>query len=92
MRRGRTDRNPVKRPLNGHHQQNRHHKDHIPRIVVVVTKRPFLPTQMRHDAEVVQGTVLAQVLPDRKLKFEAFPGKIAAEVKGFTSAAKIYER
>jgi len=40
----------------------------------------------------VQGTALAQVLPERKLKFEAFPGKTGAEVKGFTSAAKIYER
>ncbi|MCX6906448.1 MAG: hypothetical protein NTY01_00220 [Verrucomicrobia bacterium] len=48
--------------------------------------------QKRPDADAVQGVVLAQVLPDRKLKFEAFPGKLGAEVKGFTSAAKIYER
>jgi hypothetical protein len=48
--------------------------------------------QKREDADAVQGTVLAQVLPNRKLKFEAFPGKIGAEVNGFTSAAKIYER
>jgi hypothetical protein len=40
----------------------------------------------------VQGVVLAQVLPGRKLKFEAFPGKSGAEVKGFTSAARTYER
>lgn len=48
--------------------------------------------QLRHDADTVQGVVLAQVLPGRKLKFEVFPGKIGAEVKGFTSAAKVYER
>jgi len=39
-----------------------------------------------------QGVVLAQVLPNRKLKFEAFPGKTDAEVNGFTGAAKTYER
>ncbi len=48
--------------------------------------------QRRPDADRVQGTVLAQVLPGRKLKFEAFPGKTAEEVKGFTSAARSYER
>jgi hypothetical protein len=40
----------------------------------------------------VQGTVLCQVLPGRKLRFEAFPGQEAREVKGFTSNAKMYER
>ena len=48
--------------------------------------------QLRHDADTVQGVVLAQVLPGRKLKFEAFPGKSGSEIKGFTSAAKVYER
>jgi hypothetical protein len=48
--------------------------------------------QLRQDADVVQGTVLAQVLPGRKLKFEVFPGKTAPEVKGFTTASTIYER
>lgn len=48
--------------------------------------------QVRHDADAVQGTVLVQVLPNRKLKFEAFPGKVGSEVKGFTSAAKTCER
>jgi hypothetical protein len=42
--------------------------------------------------DTVQGVALAQVLPDRKLKFEAFPGKTGADVNGFTGAAKIYER
>jgi len=40
----------------------------------------------------VQGTALCQVLPDRKLKFEAFPGKRGDEVAGFTTAARLYER
>jgi hypothetical protein len=40
----------------------------------------------------VQSTVLCQVLPGRKLRFEAFPGQEAREVKGFTSNAKTYER
>jgi len=48
--------------------------------------------QMRHDSDEVQGTVLAQVLPGRKLKFEVFVGKAGAEIKSFTSAARIYER
>ncbi|MFN0079841.1 MAG: hypothetical protein ACKVY0_25535 [Prosthecobacter sp.] len=40
----------------------------------------------------VQGTVLVQVLPGRKTKFEAFPGQKGREVKGFTENAKTYER
>ena len=48
--------------------------------------------QMRHDADAAQGVVFAQLLQGRKLKFEVFPGKAADEVKGFTTAAKVYER
>ena len=40
----------------------------------------------------VLGTVLVQLTGDRKLKFEAFPGKRANEVQCFTSAAVTYER
>ena len=40
----------------------------------------------------VQGTILFQVMDGEKLKVEKFPGKSAAEVSGFTSAAHIYER
>jgi hypothetical protein len=40
----------------------------------------------------VQGTVLAQVLPGRKLKFQAFPGLIGAKATQFTDAAQTYER
>ena len=42
--------------------------------------------------DIVRGVVIAQMIGPRKLKFEAFPGKTASEVSGFTSAAKIYER
>jgi len=48
--------------------------------------------QKRQDADQVQGTVLAQVLPGRKLKFEVFPGKLGTEVSAFTEAARFYER
>ncbi len=44
------------------------------------------------DTNQTHGVVLMQVLPDRKLKFEAFPGKAKAEVSNFTDRAKIYER
>ena len=50
----------------------------------------------RHKTEDVReritGVVLVQMLEDRLLKIEAFPGKKAAEVEDFTSAAKLYER
>ena len=38
------------------------------------------------------GTLLVQLVEERKLKFEAFPGQTGSEVKGFTSAARVYER
>ncbi len=40
----------------------------------------------------VVGTVLFQLTDTRKLTMEAFPGKTAAQVTGFTSSAKTYER
>ncbi len=40
----------------------------------------------------VAGVVLVQLLEPRKIKFEAFPEKIASQVEGFTERAKIYER
>jgi hypothetical protein len=40
----------------------------------------------------VQGTTLIQLTGSRTLKFEAFPGKTASEISGFTNAAKLYER
>jgi hypothetical protein len=38
------------------------------------------------------GTVLMQMVGDRELKVEAFPGLIAAQVNGFDSSALIYKR
>jgi hypothetical protein len=40
----------------------------------------------------VWGVALVQMLDDRKIKFEAFPGKNAAQVTGFDSNVIIYER
>jgi hypothetical protein len=42
--------------------------------------------------DTVQGTVLVQALPNNQIKFEAFPGKTAAQITGFTDKAQIYER
>jgi hypothetical protein len=43
-------------------------------------------------SESVEGAIAFQVLPGEKLKVEKFPGKTAAQVSGFTSAAQNYER
>jgi hypothetical protein len=40
----------------------------------------------------VQGVVLLQLMEPRLLKVEVFPGKAAADVTDFTSAARMYER
>ncbi|MAG15693.1 hypothetical protein CMO88_01385 [Candidatus Woesearchaeota archaeon] len=42
--------------------------------------------------ENVNGIVLVQMLEDRKIKFEAFPGKTASRVTKFTENAEIYVR
>ncbi len=42
--------------------------------------------------DMVVGTVLVQIIEQRKIKFETFPGKTASEVDGFTDNAKVYER
>ncbi|MBS3166472.1 hypothetical protein J4444_05095 [Candidatus Woesearchaeota archaeon] len=42
--------------------------------------------------EQVTGVVLVQMLENRKIKFESFPGKTASQVNEFTVKAKIYER
>ncbi len=39
-----------------------------------------------------RGTILVQLLENRRLKVEIFPGKNAAEISGFTSKAKVYYR
>ena len=40
----------------------------------------------------VAGVALVQMISDRKIKLEVFPGKTASQVSGFTENAKIYER
>jgi hypothetical protein len=40
----------------------------------------------------VQGVLLVQLLEGHKLRVEAFPGKSAGDVRGFTDSAAIYER
>jgi hypothetical protein len=40
----------------------------------------------------VIGTVLMQMTAPRELKVEIFPGRTAADVAGFDSAALLYER
>ena len=44
-----------------------------------------------HDGQ-VNGVALVQMLESRKIKFEAFPGKTASQVSGFTNNVKVYER
>ena len=40
----------------------------------------------------VDGVVLAQLIENRRLKFEVFHGKVGSQVNGFSDKAKIYER
>ena len=42
--------------------------------------------------EIVQGVLLVQVLNNKEIKFEVFPGKTTLQVMEFTDNAKIYER
>lgn len=44
------------------------------------------------DSDRVMGTVLVQLISDRKIKFEAFPGKTSSQVSDFSNNVKIYER
>ncbi|HLF36718.1 MAG TPA: hypothetical protein VI520_02165, partial [Anaerolineales bacterium] len=46
----------------------------------------------RSDGSQVRGTVLMQLLADRRLLVEVFMGKRAPQVIGFTNAAVGYER
>ncbi len=40
----------------------------------------------------VQGVVLFQMLGNRRLRVESFPGSTASQVRGFTARAVVYER
>ena len=48
--------------------------------------------EARNYDSTLRGVVLFQLIEDRLLKVETFPGKTAAEVSGFTAAALLYER
>lgn len=55
-------------------------------------RRSFVAGLKAKDDAVVQGVALVQMLENRKLKLELFPGKKASEVQGFTQNALSYER
>jgi hypothetical protein len=48
--------------------------------------------EARNIDEFTYGVVLFQMVDDRRLKVETFPGKNAGQVGGFTESASIYER
>ena len=72
------------------------------RTAMVGCKRSKLNTQAqkalcaKHRKENVdssyEGVVLLQMLEDRLLKAEVFPGKTSDEIENFTSKATVYER
>jgi len=48
-------------------------------------------TARNHDMNVM-GTVLVQMIGDRTIRFEAFPGRKASQVAGFDDRGIMYER
>ena len=46
----------------------------------------------RSDNSRVMGTVLMQLIDDRRLQVEVFMGKRASQVTSFTNAAVVYQR
>jgi hypothetical protein len=52
----------------------------------------YMPHMRTRAGASVQATVLLQLIGDRQLKVEVFPGKTSAEVQTFDSAAQLYER
>ena len=44
------------------------------------------------NSEYVQGVIILQLIEDRRLKVEIFPGKTANELNGFTDNFKFYVR
>lgn len=59
--------------------------------MIAVGPDPTKSIEVRNNDE-VQGTVLFELLEERKLKMEIFPGMIADEVSNFTDDALIYFR
>ncbi len=56
------------------------------------TRTHFAKLMSTEPSTVIEGTVLVQMLEDRKIKLETFPGQSTSQVEGFTSGAKIYVR
>lgn len=54
--------------------------------------RPSSPRPFEDADNIVQGTLLLQLLPNRKLRVESFPGVTAEDVGGFTENSIRYER
>ena len=52
----------------------------------------YIPNIRTRAGTPARGTVLMQLIGERQLKVEAFPGITAAQVSGFDSGALIYER
>jgi len=56
----------------------------------VLDRGPFLFEERLLDGDAER--VWFQLVDDRTLKVETFPGKTASQVEGFTASALIYER
>ena len=54
--------------------------------------RLFAQHMTNNVPEPIVGVLLVQMVEDRLLKAEAFPGKVAVEIEDFTAAARLYER
>jgi len=48
--------------------------------------------EARNDDRSTHGIVMFELLDNTTLRVETFPGATAAEVDGFTDAARLYER
>lgn len=48
--------------------------------------------KIKPNEQMMAGTVLFQVLENRRLKMETFPGQKASEVNGFSEKVKVYQR
>ncbi len=54
--------------------------------------RSFLPHIRTRAGTSVMATVLFQLVSDRQLKVEIFPGRTVAQIQGFDASALVYER
>lgn len=64
----------------------------VVKVELTMATRPSGADPFVDSDERVLAVMLVQLLDERKLRVELFPGKTAADVKGFTSAARTYER